>query len=90
MPSVDGLSAYFCYKDSLVNNLWSLKYLITNIGTETIIGTGTHSQIIDEEKLKLKTCDSALIIDSYMVSSNFPVKFDKNEIFSNNGNPTII
>ncbi len=81
IPVIDGLSAHFCYKDSLVNNLWSLKYIITNTGTKTIIGAGTQSHIINREGLKLKSSDSALVIDFYLVSSNFPIEFNKNKMF---------
>ncbi len=73
LPAIDGLKANFHFKDSLVTNLWRVKYMITNIGTKTIIGEGAQRNIIDNE-LKLYFNDSITILDIQIGNTNFPIE----------------
>ena len=44
--NIDNLKATYVYKDSLeVNNLWQVKYIIRNIGKNTIVGQGEKTTL---------------------------------------------
>jgi hypothetical protein len=79
LPPIDGLTASFHFKDSLVSNLWRVKYIFTNIGTKTVIGDGIQRNII-ENKLKLYFKDSVSILDMQITNKNFPVVLLDNKL----------
>ncbi len=60
---VDGLHSSYTYKDKKIHRLWSLKYLLTNIGNESIVGTGEKSSLINN-KLKLNVNKNYHILES--------------------------
>jgi len=79
LPVIEGFKANFQFKDSVVTNLWRVKYIITNIGTKTIIGEGAQRNII-ENKLKLYFKDSVSLLDIQIIHTNFPIKLLKDKL----------
>ena len=79
LPAIEGLKANFHFKDSLVTNLWRVKYIITNSGTKTIIGEGAQRNII-ENKLKLYFKDSVSTLDIQICNANFPIELLKDRL----------
>ena len=75
LPNVDGLKAHFLFKDSTVNSLWKLNYIISNSGNEVIIGEGNKKNII-KDSLTFQLPENFKILDFYISNSGFP--FEKN------------
>ncbi len=52
--NVDGLKSSYIYNGEAINKLWQLRYVLTNIGSTSIIGSGERSSLIkDHITLKL-------------------------------------
>lgn len=81
-PDIDALTVEYKYQDSIVKNLWKMRYVILNVGSKTIIGKGDNKNII-LENLSISFNDSVKILSVYIGEKNFPViilddKIDKN------------
>lgn len=77
---VDGLHSSYTYKGKKIRRLWSLKYLLTNIGDQSIVGTGEKSSLINNE-LKLNINENYQILESVSGSSEFSLTNRANVLF---------
>lgn len=71
-PSLEGLKAYYLYKNDTVKSLWKLHYFISNVGDEVIVGEGNKKNIIKSD-LRFKLNQNFKIIDLKKVNSVLPV-----------------
>lgn len=76
IPKIKNLDANFCYKDSVITNLWKLNASIKNSGSKTIIGKGTNKNIIDNY-IGFKLNKGFRLIDFNISKSEFPNKIKK-------------
>ncbi|NLO70761.1 MAG: hypothetical protein GX102_07475 [Porphyromonadaceae bacterium] len=74
-PKTDGLSAIYTYQDSVVNNLWKIRYIISNVGRKAIISEGNQKNILPA-RLPVLYSDSLKILHVKINGSNFPVSVD--------------
>jgi len=72
LPKIHGLSASFYFNDSLVTNLWRVKYVLTNIGSKTIVGEGSLKTVIGDN-LRLKFKNPVSIYNIQISNENFPI-----------------
>jgi len=74
-PDENGLTVQYVYQDSIVKNLWKLRYVISNVGTKTIIAKGNNKNtILDHLPIVFK--DSIKILSADINKSNFPVHLE--------------
>ena len=70
--NVENLTIKYLYQDSIeVNNVWTMRYVISNVGSKTIIAKGSNSNILPEY-LPI-TIENSIQVLSFEVASNFPV-----------------
>lgn len=70
--NVENLTIKHLYQDSIeVNNVWTMRYTISNVGSKTIIARGNNSNIL-QEYLPI-TVENSIKILSFEIASNFPV-----------------
>jgi len=72
VPDTDGLTVRYRYQDSIVNNLWKIRYVISNIGTKTIIAEGINKNILSKN-LHIAFNDSVKILSVNIDKANFPI-----------------
>jgi len=77
IPDIDGLTVEYQYRDSLVKNLWKMRYIISNVGSQTIIAKGTNKNII-MEFLSISFSDSVKILSANIDDANFPISIMEN------------
>ena len=77
VPDTEGLTVKYLYQDSTVNNLWKIRYVISNIGTKTIIAEGTNKNILSEN-LHIAFNDSVKILSVNIDKANFPISAHNN------------
>ena len=71
--NVENLTIKYLYQDSIeVNNVWTMRYVISNVGSKTIIAKGNNSNIL-LEYLPITIENSIQILSFEIASSNFPV-----------------
>ncbi|MDR2954246.1 MAG: hypothetical protein LBV43_04115 [Prevotella sp.] len=75
VPNTEGLSVQYIYQDSIVNNLWKIRYVISNTGNKTIISTGTLKNIL-LDKLSIHFRDSVKLLSVAINDKNFPVSIE--------------
>lgn len=69
---IDGLKSDYSYRNTPVQNLWLMKFKITNTGDGTLIGEGKNSNILDTA-IVLKFPNKVEILDSLkLIQSDFP------------------
>lgn len=76
VPDENGLTVQYLYQDSVINNLWKLRYVISNIGTKTIIAKGDNKNII-LDCLPIVFKDSIKILSTSINNANFPISLDE-------------
>ena len=70
--NVENLTIKYLYQDSIeVNNVWIMRYTISNVGSKTIIAKGNNSNVL-QDYLPI-TIENSIQILSFEVASNFPV-----------------
>ena len=79
IPSMEGLSAVYKYKNDSINSLWKLHYIISNVGDKTIIGRGNSKNIINEN-LQLSLCKDFKILECKTSKTPFEIIKNKNEL----------
>lgn len=62
-PRVAGLKANYYYRDTAVSDLWKLDIIVRNTGSETIISTGPHKNIIPDQGVELAINNGYKILD---------------------------
>ncbi len=75
IPSVDGLSATYIFKDSVVNNVWKASFLIENTGSEVIVAKGNRKNIISDV-LTIEIEDGFRVLNSSIKGKNFPIEIE--------------
>jgi len=73
LPKVKDLIVEFKYNDSIIKNLWRVKYFVKNTGTKTIIGEGNLKNIIPSN-IPLKFKNISKTFSLYITGNNFPIK----------------
>jgi len=77
--NVENLTTKYLYTDSVeVNNLWKIRYIISNVGTKTIIAKGNIKNII-YDNLSISIKDSIRIMAVNIEQTNFPISILKND-----------
>lgn len=70
--NIEDLTIKYLYQDSIeVNNIWKIRYVISNIGSKTIIAKGNNNNIL-HECLPIIIKDSVKIL-SLNIESDFPI-----------------
>ena len=70
--SVEDLTIKYLYQDSIeVSNIWKIRYVISNVGSKTIIAKGNNNNIL-YEYLPILIKDSVKIL-SLNIAANFPI-----------------
>lgn len=80
IPDIKGLKVNYTYQDSVVQNLWKVRYFISNIGEKTIVSVGAHKNILDENlSLIFRDLfgDSLKVLSININETNFPVSIFK-------------
>ena len=77
VPDTEELTVQYLYQDSIVTNLWKIRYVISNIGTKTIIAKGTNKNILSEN-LHIAFNDSVKILSLNIDNANFPISAQNN------------
>lgn len=73
LPKVKDLTVEYKYNDSIIKNLWRVKYFVKNSGTKTIIGEGNLKNIIPNN-IPLKFKNISKTFSLYTIGNNFPIK----------------
>lgn len=71
LPKITGLDVSFKYNDSIVTNLWSVKFGIKNQGYKTLVGMGDKKDLVTDS-LKIYLQDSLNILSINKQNENFP------------------
>jgi hypothetical protein len=72
LPDIEGLTVEYRYQDSIVENLWKMRYVISNVGSKTIIGKGDIKNIL-MENLCIGFSDSVRILSVIIDEKNFDI-----------------
>ncbi len=79
-PTERNLKAEYTYNGDTVSNLYKARFIISNIGTKTIIGESLKTDLIQNKiTLHIDTVNKFKILDFKITKSNFPISL-------NNGN----
>jgi len=82
--NIENLATKYLYLDSVeVNNLWKIRYVISNIGSKTIIARGNIKNIL-YDNLSISIKDTIRILAVNIEQTNFPIsilKYDSNMVF---------
>ncbi|WP_157822496.1 hypothetical protein [Psychromonas sp. Urea-02u-13] len=71
--NVDGLKSSYIYNGEPISKLWQLRYVITNIGSTSIIGSGERSSLI-KDHITLKLTSGYKILESSLSSDEFTIE----------------
>ena len=78
IPEIENLTVEYKYQDSLVNNLWRIRYVISNVGSKTVIGKGNNKNLLFD-CLPISIYDSVKILSIEIDDKNFPISLNAKE-----------
>ncbi|UMO88772.1 hypothetical protein HP572_04165 [Pectobacterium sp. PL64] len=76
---VDGLKSSYAYNDQPIQKLWQLRYILTNVGSKSLIGSGDKSSLINQT-LTLEHGDDYEVLEYILNSNDFELYTDKKGI----------
>jgi hypothetical protein len=81
LPKADGLVAKFIFKDSVVKDLWKIRFTLENTGKNNLIGRGYQKSLIDST-IKLVLNRGFSSINTSVVRATFPLRpsFSSNKL----------
>jgi hypothetical protein len=71
-PDIEDLTVEYLYQDSVVENFWKIRCVISNIGSRTIIAKGDSKNIISEW-LPIRFNENIKILSIVIDETNFPI-----------------
>ncbi|ENM3890444.1 hypothetical protein Q9F25_003683 [Vibrio cholerae] len=76
---VDGLKSSYKYNDKSIEKLWQLRYVLTNVGSSSIIGSGERSALI-QEFITLNLTPGYEVLEVTSSSDDFNIKTVNKEL----------